>query len=71
MMQVIEEAHETEMDEEDLQEKAMIGEMLKRNYEREISDNASNSVMKTSRMGYGLNTWQPQPSLKIMVIFHE
>lgn len=52
MMQVIEEAHETEMDEEDLQEKAMIGEMLKRNYEREISDNASNSVMKTSRMGY-------------------
>ena len=52
MMQVIEEAHEPDMDEEDLQEKAMIGEMLKRNYERTISGSASYSVMKTSRMGY-------------------
>ena len=40
-MQVIEEA-QVEFDAEDLEEKAMIGNLLKRNYEREISDTGSN-----------------------------
>ena len=31
----------------------MLGNLLKRNYEREISDSASNSAMRTSRQaGY-------------------
>ena len=48
MLSMVEEAS-VEFDEEDLQEKAMIGNLLARNYEREISDSASNSAMRVSR----------------------
>ena len=51
-MSIVEEA-QIEFEEEDAQEKAMLGNLLKRNYEREISDSASNSAMRTSRQaGY-------------------
>ena len=47
-MKVIEEAVVEDMDEEDLKEKALIGLALKRNYEKEMSDSASNSHVKVS-----------------------
>ena len=47
---VIEE-NQIEFDEEDLQEKAMIGRMLHREYEKEISDTASNQ-MRSSKQNF-------------------
>ena len=45
---MIEEA-QIEFDEEDLQEKAMIGNLLKREYDKEISDAGSNAGKRSSR----------------------